>query len=59
MRRRSLSTWTYIGGYSALESKGLDALATLIRGAIQKHKATLLVVDGLISAQESTATDRE
>ena len=32
---------------------------TLIRGAIQKHKATLLVVDGLISAQESSPTDRE
>ena len=32
---------------------------TLIRGAIQKHKATLLVVDGLVSAQESAPTDRE
>ena len=49
----------YIGGYSALEAEGLDALVTLIRGAIQKHKATLLVVDGLISAQESSPTDRE
>jgi circadian clock protein KaiC len=49
----------YIGGYSALEAEGLDALVTLIRGAIQKHKATLLVVDGLISAQESAPTDRE
>jgi circadian clock protein KaiC len=49
----------YIGGYSTLESKGLDALVTLIRGAIQKHHATLLVVDGLISAQESSPTDRE
>ena len=37
----------------------MDALVTLIRGAIQKHKATLLVVDGLISAQESSPTDRE
>lgn len=49
----------YIGGYSTLESNGLDALVTLIRGAIQKHHATLLVVDGLISAQESSPTDRE
>ena len=47
----------YIGGYSTLESGGLEALVTLIRGAIQKHKATLLVVDGLISAQESSPTD--
>jgi circadian clock protein KaiC len=49
----------YIGGYSALEAEGLGALVTLIRGAIQKHNATLLVVDGLISAQETSPTDRE
>lgn len=49
----------YLGGYSALEAEGLDALVTLIRGAIQKRKATLLVVDGLVSAQESSQTDRE
>ena len=49
----------YIGGYSALEAEGLEALTTLLRGAIQKHNATLLVVDGLISAQESAPTDRE
>jgi circadian clock protein KaiC len=49
----------YIGGYSALAAGGLDALVTLIRGAIQKHKATLLIVDGLVSAQESSPTDRE
>ena len=47
----------YIGGYSTLEAAGLDALVTLVRGAIQKHKATMLVVDGLISAQESAPTD--
>jgi circadian clock protein KaiC len=49
----------YIGGYSTLESMGLDALVALIRGAIEKHHATLLVIDGLISAQESSPTDRE
>jgi circadian clock protein KaiC len=49
----------YIGGYSALAADGLDALVTLVRGAIQKHKATLLVVDGLVSAQESSPTDRD
>jgi circadian clock protein KaiC len=49
----------YLGGYSALQSGGLDALVALIRGAIQKGKVTLLVVDGLISAQESAASDRE
>ena len=49
----------YLGGYSALESDGLDALVTLVRQAIQKHHATLLVVDGLVSAHESSPTDRE
>ena len=49
----------YLGGYSALESKGLDALVTLIRQAIAKHKASLLVLDGLVSAQETSPTDSE
>ena len=48
----------YIGGYSTLEASGLDGLVTLIRGAIQKQTATLLVVDGLVSAQESSPTER-
>jgi circadian clock protein KaiC len=48
----------YIGGYSTLQAGGLEALVTLIRGAMQKHDATLLVVDGLVSAQESAPSDR-
>jgi circadian clock protein KaiC len=49
----------YLGGYSALQSNGLSALVGLIRGAIQKRSATLLVLDGLISAQESAPNDGE
>jgi circadian clock protein KaiC len=49
----------YIGGYSVLESQGLDALVTLIRGAIEKQKASVLVVDGLASAQETAPSNRE
>lgn len=49
----------YVGGYSTLEAGGLDALVTLIRGVIQKNSATLLVVDGLVSAQETASSDRE
>jgi circadian clock protein KaiC len=48
----------YIGGYSTLQAGGLDALVALIRGVMQKHSAALLVVDGLVSAQESAASDR-
>jgi circadian clock protein KaiC len=47
----------YLGGYSTLQTGGLDALVGLIRKAIQKQAATLLVVDGLVSAQESAPTD--
>jgi circadian clock protein KaiC len=49
----------YLGGFSALESQGLEGLLTLIRGAIQKQRATLLVVDGLVSAQESSPSERD
>jgi circadian clock protein KaiC len=48
----------YLGGYSTLESAGLDGLVTLVRQAMQKHRATLLIIDGLVSAQESSPTDR-
>jgi len=48
----------YIGGFSALESEGLGALVTLVRRAVQKHSATLVVIDGLISAQESAPSDQ-
>jgi len=48
----------YIGGYSTLAAEGLTALVTLVRGAIHKHEATL-IVDGLVSAHESSPTDAE
>jgi circadian clock protein KaiC len=46
----------YIGGFRTLQDEGLDALVTLVRGAIQNN-ATLLVIDGLVSAQESAPSD--
>ena len=49
----------YVGGFSTLEGGGLAALVTLVRSAIQKRQASLLVVDGLVSAQESAPSDRE
>ena len=49
----------YIGGYSTLQTSGLHGLVGLIRKAIQKQAATFLVVDGLVSAQESAPGDRE
>lgn len=49
----------YIGGFRTLAAEGLEALVALVRGAIQKNAATLLVIDGLVSAQESASSDRE
>jgi circadian clock protein KaiC len=49
----------YIGGYSTLESAGLEGLVAMLRGAVQKHQATLLVVDGLASAQDASPTPRD
>lgn len=49
----------YVGGYSTLESAGLDGLLTMIRGVIQKQNTSLLVVDGLVSAQEASPTDKD
>ena len=49
----------YVGAFSALEEGGLDALTTLIRNELHRRSATLLVVDGLMSARESAGADRE
>jgi len=49
----------YVGAFSALEEGGLAALTALIRNELQRLGATLLVVDGLLSARESAGSDRE
>jgi len=49
----------YIGGFSTLEAGGLDALVTLVRGVMQKQKPTLMVIDGLVSAEEAASSHRE
>nr|AYM54052.1 hypothetical protein [Pyxidicoccus fallax] len=43
---------SYVSAFSVLEQGGLDALAELIRKEIKAHKATLLVLDGLVAAEE-------
>jgi circadian clock protein KaiC len=42
---------TYLSAYRTLEEEGLDGLITLIRGAIRDHRATMLILDGLVSAE--------
>jgi circadian clock protein KaiC len=49
----------YVGGFSTLESEGLTGLVTLVRGIVTKKAAGLVVIDGLVSAQETAVSDRE
>lgn len=48
---------TYLNGFNEMRDGGLDALTTLLRREVQRRRATLLVIDGLISAQQSAASD--
>lgn len=47
---------TYVSGYAALKSGGLDALLALVRRTVREFDATMLVVDGIESACEVAPT---
>ncbi|MDY7231004.1 ATPase domain-containing protein [Hyalangium rubrum] len=49
----------YLSAYSVLEEGGLDALLELIRKEIKSHRATLLILDGLVAAEEIAPTERD
>lgn len=46
-------TITYLSAFSVLEQGGLDALADLIRKETKAQQASLLVLDGLVAAEEA------
>ncbi|MBF5044468.1 circadian clock protein KaiC [Aggregicoccus sp. 17bor-14] len=46
----------YLSGYDVLEREGLEGLLAFVRDAARKHRATLLVVDGLDAAGEFAPT---
>jgi circadian clock protein KaiC len=48
----------YLSAYSVLEEGGLEALIELLRKEIKAHAATLLILDGLIAAEEFAPTQR-
>lgn len=48
---------TYVSGYRILEEQGLGGLLDLMRKLIREHRATLLVLDGLVSAEEFAQSD--
>lgn len=51
------STITYVNGYNTVEKDGLPGLMTLLRGAVREQKATLLVVDGMVTAAAVASSD--
>jgi circadian clock protein KaiC len=44
---------TYLSAFTVLEQGGLEALSELIRKEIRAQKATLIVLDGLVAAEEA------
>jgi circadian clock protein KaiC len=49
----------YVSGFKALENEGLNGLSRMIREALIARRATLLVLDGLVSASESSTSSRD
>ncbi len=49
----------YVSGFRVLEEEGLDGLLRTVRAAVMSRKADLLVVDGLVSAEESSPSPRD
>lgn len=48
-----------ISAFRVLEESGLKGLQDLLRREVQRHKATVLVLDGLVAAEESANSARE
>jgi circadian clock protein KaiC len=48
----------YLSAYSVLEEGGLDALLGLLRKELKAHGASLLILDGLVAAEEIAPTER-
>ena len=49
----------YVSGFQVLEEEGLKGFRNLLRSEIQTHKASLLILDGLVAAEETAPSDRE
>lgn len=50
---------TYLSAFRALQDEGLAGLLKLLRREVGGHRATLLILDGLVAAQESAASALE
>lgn len=47
----------YVSGYRELEQGGLKAVVELLRGEVMRHRASLLVIDGLVVNSLETMTN--
>ena len=51
---------SYVSGYGALAGMdGLDGLVTLVRREVAARKATVMVLDGLVAAEDRAASESE
>jgi circadian clock protein KaiC len=50
---------SYISGLGALAGEGLPGLVTLLRREIAARKASVMVLDGLVTAEDRAASDTE
>ncbi len=52
-------TLSYLSGYSILEQEGLEGLTALLRSEIRSHRATLLLIDGTVTAEQAAPSAQE
>ena len=55
---RIAESLAYLSAYSVLEEGGLDALIDLLRRELKSHQASLLILDGLVAAEELAPTEQ-
>jgi circadian clock protein KaiC len=51
------SAITFLEGFSTLEQSGLDGALKLLRGSVRDHQATLIVIDGTVTAEKMSPSD--
>jgi circadian clock protein KaiC len=49
----------YLSGFGALQGEGLPGLVTLLRREVAARKASILILDGLVAAEDRAASDTE
>jgi circadian clock protein KaiC len=50
---------SYVSGFGVLQGEGLPGLVTLLRREVAARKATVLILDGLVAAEDRAASDTE